>query len=458
MKDRQPTKILPNGAIRYGVYGENGTLQRYEYMKLEDEPSETGTPLNKATLLSDETVKKVWPNQDTRPEDPTVNQALAKLAEPTAKIGDIMFTTQNPGENWLVCNGQKVKKEDHPELYGVLRGNPEELTWDQKYTYIYPDNSLENIDIAQSENTICIVALGISKIWISDNYGMTFQEKSAAQTLRKIAYGNGFWCALTYSGDKVLYKKDINEAWNEWNAPYENFKILRFINNEFVLINQYGKIITFDEPGKTYLEYEFNSITIEDIDYDGSNYAIFNGAHTEYYYSKNLNGPWTAGATGIEGDGTSRPIVGKAFAHNGTWVVSATDTYTYTGYLARTENIANPTWITSKYTDKVYWPCGYHDGRWYVGNITKASEKNWELWSSENLFKEMEIWPSIVSDYFEKAFTIASIGENISVFGNPILNNEYRITASHADTSDAKYRPNITNLNGVTAYIKAKEE
>jgi len=53
VKDREPTKILANGALRYGVYDDAGNLLRYEYIKLEDEPTEKGDPLCKATLLSD---------------------------------------------------------------------------------------------------------------------------------------------------------------------------------------------------------------------------------------------------------------------------------------------------------------------------------------------------------------------------------------------------------------------
>ena len=53
MKDRIPTKVLPNGAVRYGVYNDSGALVGYQYMKLEDEPTEVGTALNKNTLLSD---------------------------------------------------------------------------------------------------------------------------------------------------------------------------------------------------------------------------------------------------------------------------------------------------------------------------------------------------------------------------------------------------------------------
>ena len=64
MKDRQPTKVLANGAIRYGIYREDGTLDHYEYMKREDAPTIEGTPLNKANLLSDVTENKIWNNKE----------------------------------------------------------------------------------------------------------------------------------------------------------------------------------------------------------------------------------------------------------------------------------------------------------------------------------------------------------------------------------------------------------
>ena len=46
-KDRIPSNVLSNGAVRYGVYDENGALVRYEYIKREDEPVEAGTNVNK---------------------------------------------------------------------------------------------------------------------------------------------------------------------------------------------------------------------------------------------------------------------------------------------------------------------------------------------------------------------------------------------------------------------------
>lgn len=76
MKDRVPTKVLGNGAVRYGVYDEEtGELLQYVYLRAEDEPAQIGTPLTKAVLLSDDTAQIVGLDQ----EDPTVSEALAAL-------------------------------------------------------------------------------------------------------------------------------------------------------------------------------------------------------------------------------------------------------------------------------------------------------------------------------------------------------------------------------------------
>lgn len=104
MKDRISTKILENGAIRYGIYDESGALIRYEYIKPEDEPTEAGTPLNKATLLSDTTEVAIWGNAANR----TVDEALGRIksdavyAEYGTYVGAGTFGESNP--NVLSCS------------------------------------------------------------------------------------------------------------------------------------------------------------------------------------------------------------------------------------------------------------------------------------------------------------------------------------------------------------------
>lgn len=133
MKDRQPTQVLSNGAIRYGFYNADGTLNHYEYLKRDDAPTEEGTPLNKANLLSDATAAKIWPGAATRPEDPTVNDALFKLAKGTSEVGDITITARTDlSSAWLPCDGRTVSQEQYPSLCAVLRTPDSPAIWTEK--------------------------------------------------------------------------------------------------------------------------------------------------------------------------------------------------------------------------------------------------------------------------------------------------------------------------------------
>lgn len=76
MRDRTPTRALENGALRYGVYAEDGSLLRHEYLALEDEPTDPGTELSKATLLQDSTEVSLFGSAADR----TVDDAFAGIA------------------------------------------------------------------------------------------------------------------------------------------------------------------------------------------------------------------------------------------------------------------------------------------------------------------------------------------------------------------------------------------
>ena len=86
MRDRTPTRALENGALRYGVYAEDGSLLRYEYLALEDDPTDPGTELSKATLLQDSTETALFGSAADR----TVDEAFSGLA---AQIKLIMSNT-----------------------------------------------------------------------------------------------------------------------------------------------------------------------------------------------------------------------------------------------------------------------------------------------------------------------------------------------------------------------------
>ena len=87
MTDRVP---LYPGRVRLTPV--SGQTDVYD-MTLEDGATVTGTPLNKATLLTDATAELL----ELESEDPTVDDALTQLAQTAGKIKIVDFYTQAPG-------------------------------------------------------------------------------------------------------------------------------------------------------------------------------------------------------------------------------------------------------------------------------------------------------------------------------------------------------------------------
>lgn len=121
MHNRIGTNNLANGAVRYGVYDAAGQLQHYEYLRLEDEPLAEETPLLAENLLATATIPKIWIAGDA-PSDPTVNQALNKLAEPHYPVGAMLITARQLVAPWHECDGSTFSQTEYPDLYAVLGG------------------------------------------------------------------------------------------------------------------------------------------------------------------------------------------------------------------------------------------------------------------------------------------------------------------------------------------------
>lgn len=142
MQDRQGTNDLANGAVRYGVYDASGNRLRYEWLLLEDEPLEAGTPLTAGNLLTAQTAAKIWRAGST-PTDPMINGALEKLSEPNYRVGDILTTVRVLTAPWHLCDGSTFSQTAYPDLYTVLGGTtlPNISYSDDTGTYIKMANA-----------------------------------------------------------------------------------------------------------------------------------------------------------------------------------------------------------------------------------------------------------------------------------------------------------------------------
>lgn len=84
MKDR-----IPLHAGRVQLVPVSGNL--YD-MTMADDPTEAGTPLNKANLLSDAAAQAVWRDPATRPSDPVPSEAFIKLGGKSVLLADYTAT------------------------------------------------------------------------------------------------------------------------------------------------------------------------------------------------------------------------------------------------------------------------------------------------------------------------------------------------------------------------------
>lgn len=110
MKDRIPT--YPGRVKLNPVDGQANTFD----MVRADEPEQEGTPLNKASLLTDETAALFGLG-----EDATVDDALANTQR-KFPVGTVISSSQPDapdklGGVWALCNGSYAKAADTPELY-----------------------------------------------------------------------------------------------------------------------------------------------------------------------------------------------------------------------------------------------------------------------------------------------------------------------------------------------------
>lgn len=203
MKDRVP--LYPGRVKLLPVAGQENT---YDMVRA-DSPTQEGTPLNKATLLTDETAKNI----NLKQSDPTVNDALIAIFDRTKGMGDHL---------WAKCIWENPTEEQSDvanfRLTGAGDNNNLTTTWEYSESIILePDlnggvkASLSNpatVEIANTSGSTGTEAAEILKgkychrNWPSDNT-LYFVPPTATISL---VSGNGWWVqtdiiyAISFSG------------------------------------------------------------------------------------------------------------------------------------------------------------------------------------------------------------------------------------------------------------------
>lgn len=197
MKDRIPTRTLSNGAVRFAEYDASGKFVQYRYLVLADEPTQQGTPLNKANLLSDLTAEIIGFEKN---DDPTIDSALAKIAQklnaiPGTYIHCIgLFRLQKPYINvrFLLPSMQAEKYKTMAEIILAMPQDGDNLielpAWGQAKAY--SDNATTDVYSIGVENSnvlgTYIVAMGMMG---SSPYGAV--DVTSAETIKDYVFKIG---------------------------------------------------------------------------------------------------------------------------------------------------------------------------------------------------------------------------------------------------------------------------
>lgn len=353
MTDRISTQVLDNGAIRYAVYDEQGAFLRYEWIKPADEPTDEGTPLNKANLLQDSTAALLGLQED----DPTVDDAFGQIAEDNGAIGTLRAALAPLDDRWLLCDGSFIKNADYPELAPML---PDRLTDLAGYpTEALPEDGL------------------------------------AGSTLEKVYFIQGYYIVLGNKG--VYFTQSLSEPWQSCKIVTHSggADSLTYGNNQWVVYsyyNDYVRVQTAPSLSGPWTTYEtvttsggsrFDDNPFFDVVYKAPYYiaqTALPSAYDRVYYSSNPS----SGFALCKGTQSNR-IVDGLWVSNGYIIVNTEPLTSMDASTNRLEYATSADAETWTIIDNVY--CiGYYNGQ-YV-NASPVSATNaydavngpWDIW------------------------------------------------------------------------------
>ncbi len=239
IKDRIPVNVLNNGAVRYGVYDENNNLLRYEYIKREDEPLESGTSINRGlfrNLQGDLYTVDRYNVVEFKQEGAELYNANLSIPLTSYEKGKKVCVRSNNISEDIVTSREmflNINNLGAKKINGVLANGLD-------YTLIYNG---ESWDVFQGEYVI--------GTYVGD--GVTTQTISLGFKPSAVIVANDSGMVYKYSGSKDQYYggiaiKDVPAQYNsDMNIVeiVENGFVVRYDSSNRIYANNSGKIFKY---------------------------------------------------------------------------------------------------------------------------------------------------------------------------------------------------------------------
>lgn len=250
-----------------------------------DQPTQEGTPLNKATLLTDEVAEAIGLTS----EDPTVNEALKKInSELTReindgfKVGDIRISERNSlGGNYRLANGETFEPPDYPELEKML-------------PRVARLNLLASVTAESAVGTILDPSYTSGGGYYLISFGSTEGDSTSGYTTHHyVMYSKNV------SGPYTV--KKIGTTGNAWNASdgYRQTHHSVYANGKFYIhVPWQGIIYSASDPAGAWTETSIKNTSgsgLKTYSYSMFTYldgmfVIAQGHHQ--YYTSDISQPW----------------------------------------------------------------------------------------------------------------------------------------------------------------------
>lgn len=206
--------------------------------------SQQGTPLNKSTLLSDETVQKLGIPGSAA--DATVNDAFMQLSGGMTRLGDVVISMQKePLPGWYKCDGSLCEDEALMELFNIPTNIVTAVTE-------LPFNQIPWCVPFECNSKYFIAREAMGTLWYSNNLAGPYVATgwSGAPWLK---FENNLYYRLQFSvgsygsGNFYIYTQPTlgtsagqQQVFTSNNAISANIGVVRFKGSDYVFDYGYG--------------------------------------------------------------------------------------------------------------------------------------------------------------------------------------------------------------------------